>query len=103
MMCIEYGRPIVYESFIANIIPNNLIKSIIPFSITSILDARFLLEKKIVPQVIYFDSAHLQDETYVEFEFYWTLLQPDELLIGDDWGSRSVCSDVFEILQKYTS
>ncbi|CAF2400807.1 unnamed protein product [Rotaria sp. Silwood2] len=94
MMHIEYGRPIVYEQFIANIIANNLTKSVIPFSTTSILGARFLLVKKIVPQVIYLDSAHLQGETYVELELYWALLQPGGLLIGDDWSWTSVRCDV---------
>lgn len=93
-MHIEYGRPTVYEQFIANIIANNLTKVVLPFSITSILEARFLLEHKIMPQVVYLDSAHLQDETYVELELYWTLLQPGGILVGDDWLWQSVRCDV---------
>jgi hypothetical protein len=89
-----YGRPIVYEKFVANIIGNNLTDYVIPYSTTSILGARFLLERKLFPQIIYLDSAHLQGETYVELELYWSLLQTGGLLIGDDWRWISVRCDV---------
>jgi predicted O-methyltransferase YrrM len=94
MMHIEYGRPTVYEQFIANIIAANLTKHVIPFSTTSILGARFLLDKKVYPQVIFLDSAHLQGETYVELELYWLLVQPGGVLLGDDWSWPSVHCDV---------
>jgi hypothetical protein len=94
MMGFANGRPIVYEKFIANIIGNNLTDYVIPYSTTSILGARFLLDKKLFPQVIYLDSAHLQGETYVELELYWLLLQIGGLLIGDDWRWVSVRCDV---------
>jgi hypothetical protein len=89
-----YGRPSVYEQFIANIIGNNLTDYVIPYSTTSILGARFLLERKLSPQIIYLDSAHLQGETYVELELYWSILQIGGLIIGDDWRWSSVRCDV---------
>jgi hypothetical protein len=94
MMDIRYGRPIVYEQFIANIIGNNLTNYIIPYSTTSILGARFLIQKKLFPQIVYLDSAHLEGETYVELELYWLLIQDGGVLIGDDWGWPSVRCDV---------
>ena len=94
LMHVENGRPTVYEQFVANIIANNLTRSVLPFSTTSIIGARFLLVKKIFPQIVYLDSAHLQGETYLELELYWTLLQSGGILIGDDWGWPSVRCDV---------
>lgn len=94
MMGIAYGRPIVYEQFIANIIANNLTSYVIPYSAPSILGARFLLEKKLFPQIIYLDSAHAQGETYIELELYWSLLQPGGILMGDDWGLPSIDCDI---------
>jgi hypothetical protein len=99
MMHIEYGRPTVYEQFIANIIAANLTRHVVPFSATSILGARFLLGKKIYPQVIFLDSAHLQGETFVELELYWLLLQPGGILLGDDWSWPSVRCDVLRFTQ----
>jgi hypothetical protein len=100
MMGIAYGRPIVYEQFIANIIANNLTSHVIPYSTTSILGARFLLEKKLFPQVIFLDSAHLEGETYVELELYWSLLQVGGVLIGDDWSWLSVRCDVLRFVER---
>lgn len=99
-MGIAYGRPIVYEQFIANIIANNLTSHVIPYSTTSILGARFLLEKKLFPQVIFLDSAHLEGETYVELELYWSLLQVGGVLIGDDWSWLSVRCDVLRFVER---
>lgn len=89
-----YGRPIVYEKFLANIIGNNLTNYVIPYSTTLILGARFLLERKLFPQVIYLDSAHMQGEIYVELDLYWSLLQLGGILIGDNWRWMSVRCDV---------
>jgi hypothetical protein len=94
MLGIEYGRPTVYEQFIANIIGNNLTNYVIPYSTTSILGARFLLQNKFFPQVIYLDSGHLQGETYLEIELYWLLLQTGGVLVGDDWSWKTVRCDV---------
>jgi predicted O-methyltransferase YrrM len=99
MMHIEYGRPTVYEQFMANIIAANLTRHVIPFSTTSILGARFLLGKKVYPQLIFLDSAHLQGETYVELELYWLLLQPGGILLGDDWSWPPVRCDVLRFTQ----
>ncbi|CAF1660469.1 unnamed protein product [Adineta ricciae] len=94
MMGMAYGRPIVYEQFIANIIASNLTDHVLPYSTTSLLGARFLLEKKLFPQIIYLDSAHLQGETYIELELYWSILQTGGILVGDDWDWKAVRCDV---------
>jgi hypothetical protein len=94
MMGVEYGRPIVYEQFIANIIGKNFTSYVIPFSTTSLIGARFLFRNKLYPQVVYLDSAHLKGETYIEIQLYWHLLQPGGMLLGDDWSWPAVRSDV---------
>jgi hypothetical protein len=99
LMAIQYGRPTVYEQFIANIVANNLTNYIIPYSTTSIMGARFLLEKKLFPQIIFLDSAHLQGETYVELELYWLLIQDGGILIGDDWSWKAVRCDVIRFIE----
>ena len=94
MMGVAYGRPIVYEQFIANIIGKNFTDYVIPFSTTSLIGARFLYRNKLYPQVVYLDSAHLKGETYIEIQLYWHLLQTGGMLVGDDWGWLSVRSDI---------
>jgi hypothetical protein len=70
MMRIAYGRSLVYEQFIANIIANNLANYVLLYSTTSILVARFLLEKRLYPQIIFLNNTHLEAETYVEIDLY---------------------------------
>jgi hypothetical protein len=88
------GRPQVYEQFLANIITNNLTRIVLPFSITSILGARFLHIYQFYPQVIFLDSAHEQGETLIELALFWPLLQPGGILFGDDWDWKTVRCDL---------
>ncbi|CAF0994728.1 unnamed protein product [Adineta ricciae] len=94
MVALEYGRPTIFEQFLANIIHANLTNIVLPLSTTSLIGAQLLIRHKLFPQVIYLDSAHLQGETLVEIEMFWALLQPGGILIGDDWRWRSVRCDV---------
>ncbi|CAF0970808.1 unnamed protein product [Adineta steineri] len=90
----EDGRPTVYYQFLINIINQNLTKIVLPVSITSIIDARFLQTYQFHPEVIYLDSAHEQGETFIELSLYWNLLKPGGILFGDDWIWSSVRCDV---------
>ncbi len=63
------------------------------------MGARFLLQNKLFPQVVYLDSAHLQGETYVELELYWLLVQAGGVLVGDDWDWPSVRCDVLRFTE----
>ncbi|CAF1599839.1 unnamed protein product [Adineta ricciae] len=94
MSALEYGRPTIFEQFLANIIHANLTNIVLPLSTTSLIGAQLLIRHKLFPQLIYLDSAHLQGETLVEIEMFWVLLQPGGILIGDDWRWRSVRCDV---------
>lgn len=37
------------------------------------------------PQVIYLDSSHERDETFLELELAWAALAPGGVMFGDDW------------------
>jgi hypothetical protein len=96
------GRPQVYEQFMANVIGHNLTETILPFSTTSILGARFLHIFHFHPQIIFLDSAHEQGETLIELALFWPLIQPGGILFGDDWDWKTVRCDVkkFAFYQK---
>ena len=88
------GRPQVYEQFMANVVGHNFTRTILPFSTTSILGARFLHIFNFHPQAIFLDSAHEQGETLIELALFWPLLQPGGILFGDDWNWKTVRCDV---------
>lgn len=93
-LSVTEGRPTVYYQFLANMIKENLTRTVLPVSMTSIIGARFLQTFQFRPQVIYLDSAHEQGETLIELALYWNLLRPGGVLFGDDWGWISVRCDV---------
>ena len=47
-----------------------------------------------LPDVIYLDSAHEPDETFLELTSCWDLLRPGGVLLGDDWGWEAISADV---------
>eukprot|EP00397_Hematodinium_sp_SG-2012_P055445 GEMP01067683.1.p1 GENE.GEMP01067683.1~~GEMP01067683.1.p1 ORF type:complete len:335 (+),score=56.52 GEMP01067683.1:109-1113(+) len=69
-------------------------KHIVPFAVSSIVGARWLQATNFQPNLIYLDSAHEEDETYVELCLYWDILAPGGILMGDDYGWLAVKNDV---------
>jgi len=67
------------------------------------LHAKGLLAHR--PQVIYLDSAHEMDETYLELTVAWELLAPGGVLMGDDWSWNAVAHDLrkFVAMKNITS
>ena len=47
-----------------------------------------------LPDVIYLDSAHEMDETFIELIVAWKTLKPGGVLFGDDWNWKAVEHDV---------
>ena len=48
------------------------------------------------PDIIFLDSAHRKDETFLELEAYFALLPVGGVLIGDDWDWVGVREDVIK-------
>lgn len=97
---LERGRPTIYERFLANVTAAGHDDIILPIAATSIVGVRLLRrladEQRLaaLPDVIYLDSAHEADETFLELRTCWDLLQPGGVLIGDDWDREAVRNDV---------
>ena len=47
-----------------------------------------------MPDIIYLDSAHEADETYLELVNAWRILPNGGVLLGDDWSWDAVKNDV---------
>jgi len=86
--CFQYyknGYPTFYYQFLANICNNQMQDVILPIANTSINAARFL-EDKIQADMIYIDASHFEDDVYNDCYYYWKILKPGGILVGDDWG-----------------
>ena len=97
---LENGIPTIYNRFLANVFFNGHSDIVTPIQINSLTGLRLIerlfeqqrISKK--PDIIYLDSAHELDETYLELEACWRVLPSKGILFGDDWGWDSVRSDV---------
>jgi len=97
---IEDGRPTIYERFLANVAGGGHDKRIVPIPVTASVGTK-LLQKlaaarriSALPSVIYLDSAHEPDETFLELILSWSILPAGGVLMGDDWGWEAVRNDV---------
>lgn len=99
---IEDGRPTIWERFLANVLKAGVDDIIVPITATSIVGIRLLQrlydEYRLseLPQVIYLDSAHEADETFLELKRAWSILPEGGILFGDDWGWQAVRQDVLK-------
>lgn len=99
---IQNGIPTIYQRFLANIYYSELSDIITPVPVTSIVAVKLfkrLFDQKRVslkPSVIYLDSAHEPDETFLELRACWNLLENGGVLFGDDWNWASVRNDVLK-------
>jgi hypothetical protein len=94
------GRPTIFDRFIANVVAAGHADITLPITATSIVGtkllARLMSEGRItsLPNVIYLDSAHEPDETFLELQNCWKLLPSGGVLMGDDWSWKAVREDV---------
>ena len=85
----------------ANVYANHAHDTIMPIVATSIVGMK-LLERLLSegrlhsrPDVLFLDSAHEADETFMELQHAWSLLRSGGILLGDDWSWSSVSNDVW--------
>lgn len=103
---LENGIPTIYQRFLANIFFNGHSDIITPIQITSIVGIRLIerlyKQKRIseLPSVIYLDSAHEADETYLELVNAWRCLPSGGVLFGDDWDWNAVQKDVTKFAKR---
>ena len=94
------GRVRIYDRFGANMVAAGFQSVVVPISVSSIVGMRLIHrlvgEKRLstLPQIIYLDSAHEENETLLELHTAWSLLVPGGVLFGDDWRWNAVKQDV---------
>eukprot|EP00397_Hematodinium_sp_SG-2012_P053301 GEMP01063544.1.p1 GENE.GEMP01063544.1~~GEMP01063544.1.p1 ORF type:complete len:172 (+),score=27.12 GEMP01063544.1:410-925(+) len=92
------GRSLTFDQFMVNVqfaISRSLSPfHIIPLHATSIIGARWLRDMNYTADIIFIDSAHEEDETYLELKSYYEVLAPAGVLFGDDYGWEAVRKDV---------
>ena len=100
------GRSTSYWQFMLNIqsaIQKGEISPthVVPMVATSLVGGRYLLALGIKVDLIYLDSAHERDETYLEMRIFWQTLSPGGVLFGDDYAWPQVKHDVDKFAERF--
>lgn len=99
LLDVQHARPLLFEQFMANVkfmldVGKVSATHIIPFQNTAVVAARWLHLQGFHPDMVFLDSAHEVDETYLELALFYNLLAEGGVLFGDDYQWPSVRRDV---------
>lgn len=92
------GRPKIYETFLSNIVRNNLTDVITPFPIDSMNGGLCLTHWKIQADLIYIDAAHDFESVRSDFMIYNPILRNGGYILIDDWHHdpiKKAAKDIF--------
>lgn len=94
------GAPTIRQRFLANVKDAGFEDVITPLPATGIVGMRVLERVSgYRPDVVYVDSAHEQDETFLELSTAWAFLAYGGLLMGDDLDWPAVRHDVYRFAE----
>lgn len=78
--------------------------SLQPYITRSLSDASLPLRKlQKLQDLVFLDSAHELDETFLELSLYYDILEPGGIMFGDDYGWAAVRQDVQRFVEHRNS
>lgn len=83
---LKNGYPQVYYQFLSNVVHSSLQDSIIPIPNTSITGAKYLKYNNVIPQLIYIDASHEEEDVFADLQLYYSLLADGGIIFGDDYN-----------------
>jgi cephalosporin hydroxylase len=83
---LQNGYPSMFKQFIFNIKATGVADDIFPLPMTSSAAYYVLKRLDIIPQLIYIDAGHEEQEVASDLTLYWDLLAPGGCLFGDDYN-----------------
>jgi hypothetical protein len=83
----ENGLPNLYKIFMSNVVAAGVQDYVVPLPQTSVTAASILRSKSISPAVVHIDAAHEYEEVIRDAREYYSLLNAEGYLIGDDYHS----------------
>ncbi len=94
---INYGRPIIYETFINNVIYTKNTDVITPFPVDSRNGWQTLESFGVLADLVYIDAGHDYDAVSSDIIGFSKILKPGGILLGDDIHHepiRKACNDL---------
>ena len=84
-LLLEFGYPMLYYTFLANVVESGVEDYVIPFPLDSANAANVLQRKEVRPEIIHIDGGHDYDAVMSDLKRWWPLLRPGGTLIADDY------------------
>jgi len=81
----RYGRPLVYEQFLANVIHSGHTGTIVPFPVDSVTGAMFATRMELQADAIYLDAGHDYEHVWSDITGWWPIVRPGGVMFGDDY------------------
>jgi len=82
------GMPTLYHTWLLNIIASNNTQRVLPLMAPSLLAAKALSFSRLAADIVYLDSAHEMQETFLELAAFWPVVRPGGILIGETSTGR---------------
>ena len=82
----KWGRPSIYNQFIANVLLMANADVIIPFPASSSVALAFLAARNLVADAVYIDAGHEYEDVISDMRGSWKLIKPGGVMFGDDYN-----------------
>lgn len=101
---LKNGRPTIYETFLTNVITEELTEHITPFPIDSINGGLTLSHFGVQADLVYIDAGHEYESVFMDLMLYKNVVRSGGHLIGDDWFhppiKQAVADSLGEVVTK---
>jgi SAM-dependent methyltransferase len=86
LMQFRFGRPLLYEQFLSNVVHADAQDRIVPLAQTTTIAAMLLAKIGVQAGLIHIDASHDYEDVLNDARLYWDILAPGGFLIGDDYN-----------------
>ncbi len=84
-LMLHHGYPTMFRQFIYNVIASGVAEDVYPLPMTSSAGCYILKRLNIIPDLVYIDAGHEEDEVAIDLKLYYDLLAPGGYMFGDDY------------------
>ena len=81
-----HGMPTIYFQFLANVIRENVSRTIVPFPVDALTASAWLRKLCLQADLVHIDAGHEYESVRADIEAFWPVLRAGGILLGDDYS-----------------
>jgi SAM-dependent methyltransferase len=82
----RFGRPLLYEQFLSNVVRAGAQDRIVPLPQTTTIAGQLMARIGVEAGLIHIDASHAYEDVLRDAQTYWEILAPGGFMIGDDYN-----------------